>query len=125
MASSNAASSAKRILFIGDSLTYVNDLDVEFHRLTKEAGMDIPVVETCVKGGAPLKTLWQKTKAKQIIAQTGDEGWDYVVVQEDLPETTMEYFQKFSKNFLDGIEAGGGKPLLLACWPYSRPFDSI
>ena len=90
-----AASHPRRILFIGDSLTYTNNLDERVAALARAAGVAWTsaaaedgcscgvVVEREVRAGAPLKKLWQETNARQIIA---DEGpWDVVVVQDDLP----------------------------------------
>jgi hypothetical protein len=81
------------------------------------------IIEQCVKGGAPLKKLWQKTKAKQIIPRgTEDSGeqWDVVVVQEDLPETTIETFHSFVDKFHESIVKTGARTLLFCPWSYPR-----
>ena len=83
-----AGPAPKRLLFVGDSLTYVNDLDQQVAALARAAGFgEGLVVDRCVRGGAPLKKLFTKTKAKQVIkgdapADGGHHApWDAVVLQ--------------------------------------------
>ena len=85
---SGAPPAPKRLLFVGDSLTYVNDLDQRVAALGRAAGFaEGLVVDRVVKGGAPLKKLFTKTKAKQVIKGDvpADGGhcapWDAVVLQ--------------------------------------------
>jgi hypothetical protein len=105
-------------LFVGDSLTYVNNLEKRVAALARTAGVSELVVEREVKGGAPLKVLWQKTKAEQIIASGGP--WDVVVIQEDLPETDLETFQEFADKFHSASLCAGSKTVLLSCAGYER-----
>ena len=100
------AAPPKRLLFVGDSLTYVNDLDQRVAELAREAGFaEGLVVDRVVKGGAPLKKLWTKTKVKSVIkgSQAADGGetapWDAVILQEDLPETDLTTFHSFVDKF--------------------------
>ena len=77
------ASVAKRVLFIGNSLTFWNQgVDVMLAKL-------VPGVETkrVAVGGATLETLWDNDEAK--LACAGE--WDVVVLQEDLPETRKSF----------------------------------
>jgi len=117
----------KRLLFIGDSLTYVNDLDQRVAFLARAAGFSEGlVIDRVVKGGAPLKKLWTKTKAKQVIKgeAAADGGarapWDAVILQEDLPETDVESFNSFAHKFHHVIAAAGAATVLIAAWPYQR-----
>ena len=112
----------RRILFVGDSLTYVNDLPARVRLLATIAGHEVEI-EQCVKGGAPLKKLWQKTKVKQVIprgTEARGEPWDAVVVQEDLPETTTDVFHTFADKFVETIAPTGARTIFFAAWPYPR-----
>lgn len=110
----------RRILFIGDSLTFVNDLDQHVVALARAAdpvdGTAISVNRS-VRGGSPLKALWKKTDARDQI-QNGK--YDAVVLQEDLPETTLEDFQKYGSHFGQLARSVGSRLILLATWPYDR-----
>jgi len=74
-------------------------------------------VDKCVKGGASLKKLWQKTKAKKEIA---NGAYHVVVLQEDLPETTIEHFTSFCTKFVNAVRDANATPLLYQTWAYER-----
>ncbi|CAE8615383.1 unnamed protein product, partial [Polarella glacialis] len=109
----------RRVLFVGDSLTYVNDLDLHVRHFAEAAGYASPslFIDRAVKGGAPLKTLWKKTDARQRIAK---EGFDVVVLQEDLPETDVATFHDYAARFHEHCQAAGAATVLLMAWPYER-----
>eukprot|EP00656_Telonema_subtile_P003529 TRINITY_DN11607_c0_g1_i1.p2 TRINITY_DN11607_c0_g1~~TRINITY_DN11607_c0_g1_i1.p2 ORF type:complete len:270 (+),score=56.89 TRINITY_DN11607_c0_g1_i1:99-908(+) len=108
----------RRVLFVGDSLTYVNDLDEHVRRIAQVAGFtDGLHIERCVRGGAPLKSLWKSTDAQRRI---GSGKWDVVVVQEDLPETDVANFKFFGQKFHSAIREAGAQTVLLSCWEYER-----
>ena len=74
------AGSPRRILFGGDSLTYVNDLDQHVRVLAEASQQEtIFVVDRAVKGGAPLEELWTNSDACRRL-KTG--GFDIVVLQD-------------------------------------------
>jgi len=112
-----------RVLFVGNSLTYVNNVDQWVQKLRESSiaggGGSPPTLEIakCVKGGASLKKLWQKTKAKREIAEG---GFDVVVLQEDLPETTVEQFENFCRKFVAAAREANATPLLHQTWAYGR-----
>jgi len=109
---------ASKLLFVGDSLTYVNDLDQQVQLFGQFAHQRAHVVvERRVEGGAPLKTLWTKTDAKAMIASG---RYDVVVLQEDLPETDLASFHKYARMFHEVISRSGAETVLLAAWPYER-----
>ena len=106
-----------RVLFVGNSLTYVNNVDQWVLRLRESSGGPPVEVATCVKGGASLKRMWQKTKAKREIAEG---GFDVVVLQEDLPETTVDLFHNFCRKFVTAARDANATPLLHQTWAYQR-----
>ena len=76
----------RRVLFIGDSLTYWQQ-GIYLHLERLAASGQTPTLihaDKCVKGGATLKTHREHPEPRAMIAQG---GWTEVVVQEDLPET--------------------------------------
>ena len=105
------ASVAKRVLFIGNSLTNWNQgVDVMVKKL-------VPGVETSrvAVGGATLETLWSNDEAKLACATQ-----DVVVLQEDLPETTRASFRQHAKLWCEHVRTYGAEPVFYAAWAYDR-----
>ena len=106
------ASVAKRVLFIGNSLTFWNQgVDVMLAKL-------VPGIETSrvAVGGATLETLWNNDEAKLACA----DNWNVVVLQEDLPETSRESFRRHAKLWCDHVRKYGAEPVFYAAWAYDR-----
>ena len=99
------ASVAKRVLFIGNSLTFWNKgVDVMLAKL-------VPGIETqrVAVGGATLETLWGNDEARLACA-----GTEVVVLQEDLPETTRASFRRHAKLWCDHVRKYGAEPVFYA-----------
>jgi len=106
------ASLAKRVLFIGNSLTFWNQgVDVMVKKL-------VPGIETqrVAVGGATLETLWNNDEAKLACA----DNWNVVVLQEDLPETTQASFRRHAKLWCEHVRKYGAEPVFYAAWAYDR-----
>ena len=100
------ASVAKRVLFIGNSLTFWNQgVDVMVKKL-------VPGIETSrvAVGGATLETLWKNGEAKLAACA----GQDVVVLQEDLPETSRESFQRHATLWCEHVRKYGAEPVFYA-----------
>lgn len=111
--------SPSKVLFIGNSLTYFQD-GIYYHleRLAASAKPPRAVrTDKVVFGGAYFKTLWERREPREVIAKGGD---DVVVLQEDLPETTVAAFKEFAPRFVAEIRKAGGRPILLMAWSYER-----
>jgi hypothetical protein len=73
--------------------------------------------DNAVAGGQYFKTLWEKhPHVRQAIAK----GHDVVVLQEDLPETTVADFREYARRFIPEIRKTGARPVLLMAWAYKR-----
>lgn len=109
----------RRVLFIGNSLTYWQQgIDLHLGRLAASGETPMPVhTDRCVKGGATLKTHWERPEPRAMIAQG---GWTDVVVQEDLPEINVSYFRQHARDFVGEIRKAKARPVLLMAWPYAR-----
>src|SRR5262245_23603813 len=68
-----------RVLFIGNSLTYVNDLPAMVTALADSAGAGPLVVESVVFGGYSLEDHWNQGDALRAIERG---GWSVVVLQQ-------------------------------------------
>ncbi len=74
-----------RILFIGNSLTYSNDLPAMVCAMARAASRNA-VCESVTKPDYSLEDHWQERDARRAVAR----GWDFVVLQQGpsaLPES--------------------------------------
>ena len=113
------AAQPKKILFIGNSLTYRQD-GIYSHLEKLAASADPPYIlqtEKCVKGGATLKTHWERPEPREAISK-GD--CDVIVLQEDLPEINVSYFREYARKFVNEIHKTKSRTILLMAWYYPR-----
>jgi hypothetical protein len=116
-----------RVLFIGNSLTYVNDLPAIVGALAKQTKHKKFDYKTVAFPDFSLEDHWAQGEARKAIAKG---GWDIVVLQQGpsaLPESRVllrEYVRKFGEE----IKRAGAKPALYMVWPSterSRDFDRV
>jgi hypothetical protein len=116
-----------RVLFIGNSLTYANDLPHLVEQLAAAVGQSTVATESVVFGNYSLQDHWNQGDAVQAIEQG---GWDVVVLQQGpsaLPESRALLVQ-YARMFAEKIRAVGAQPALYMVWPgLSRPeaWDSV
>ena len=111
MAQTLAAQVPRKILFVGDSFTYSqNGIYTHFEKLA--AAANPPLVVTAGKsvfGGAFLHRLWDmKEPVKAIDTAT----YDVVVLQEDIPETTIADFREYAGKFVAEVRKNRARPVL-------------
>ena len=104
------------ILFIGNSLTYWNDLPLIVQAVFDTAGGDRYEVGMVAAPDVSLEDHWIDGAARQHIERG---GWQIVVLQQgpsSLPESRLllrDYVMRFS----GPIQAIGAKPALYSVWP--------
>lgn len=116
---SPAVRKPSRILFVGNSFTFWRG-GLSSHMKTLSDAMTPPLgyeTSSVVRGGASLEVMWNQTDATEQIA-TGN--WDVVILQEDLPETNVESFRKYSRKFVQAVRDVGARPILFMAWEYDR-----
>ena len=79
-----------RVLFIGNSHTYVNDLPGMFHSLS-ESGSRVAIVDMSAPGGYALMEHVTNPTTLDKIARP---GWDFVALQEQSQIPTIEYWRE-------------------------------
>jgi hypothetical protein len=96
-----AADAPRRILFIGNSYTGVNQLPTVFGEIVKSAGAGTPVIKSSTPGG---QTLMQHcTVQPKSLAAIDEGGWDVVVLQGHSQEAARaEVNEKIRADFLAG-----------------------
>lgn len=112
-----------RILFLGNSFTFFNDLPDMVGRLLG--------AETCrnLRGGAYLYQHIDPADELCTITRRllTEERWDYVVLQDQSqgPITDPEAFHQAVKTLAPMIRAAGGKPVLYETWAYEEGTDTL
>jgi hypothetical protein len=104
-----------RVLFVGNSYTYVNDLPKMIADLAK-AGNQRPLEHARVTaGGWSLEQHWKAGKVSKEIAK---EKWDYVVLQEQSlrPLTDPKLLFEYAGNLDAEIKKSGVKTMLYQTW---------
>ena len=104
----------KRILFIGNSYTYFNDLPSLVQQLAESAGHEFEV-ESSTSGGKSLKWHFYNSTA---VSRIENESWDFVILQ-DHSLQAIEEPEKFHSSitaFSDRIKGAGATPLLFMTW---------
>lgn len=108
-----------RILFIGNSYTFVNGgLDKQLKGLAPSSETECIAV-----GGYTLENHWIDSNA---IRKIREGKWDYVILQEQsqTPIVNQKKFYEFVRKFDEEIRRSGAKTILLMTWerPDSRKF---
>jgi hypothetical protein len=117
-----APAAPPRILYIGNSLTYANDLPDIVAAIAKAAGELPPTYTTVALGGYSLGD--HITDGTAIRALQGAQ-WDYVVLQQgpsSLDESRVQLISDVEK-LAPMIRAAGAIPALYSVWPESTRFE--
>jgi hypothetical protein len=107
---------ALRILFIGNSLTYFNDLPGMVAALAAGAGKPTPFCRSAVHGGYSLEDHWVQGDALRAI-ESG--RWDFVVLQQgpSSEEDGRDVLRRFARRFAPSIRKSGATAALYMVWP--------
>jgi hypothetical protein len=105
------------VLFIGNSLTYTNDLPEIVGAISLGAADDPPIrVGMVAFPGFSLEDHWNRGDALDAI---DEGGWDVVVLQQG-PSTlpaSRAHLVEWSGRFAERIRGVGARPALLSVWP--------
>jgi hypothetical protein len=110
-----------RVLFIGNSLTYFNDLPGTVARLTGSANLTIHVASAAGPNLALIDHVEGSSNAMDMIRQG---GWNYVVLQQGpsalpLSRDTLIFA---TRRLATQIQAVGARTALFMVWPESSRF---
>jgi len=110
-----AAPPALRVLFIGNSYTYVNDLPGRVHALAASSGVATVDVDSVVVGGATLDAHVQTTGAMQRI---DSGGFTHVVIQGQSlePLTDPATFATAAQTLASEAKKVGALPVFYETW---------
>lgn len=111
--------SCLRILFIGNSYTYVNDLPGTLARLAQAGGHTIET-DSLANGGA---TLADHLSDAETAARLDSRAWDFVVLQEQSQIPSIADSRDYSmfpaaRSLVGEIERRGEKPIFFMTWAH-------
>jgi hypothetical protein len=105
-----------RVLFIGNSLTYANDLPTLVQRLGRSDPSRPVIVATVAFGDYSLEDHWNQGGALRAIT---DQHWDLVVLQQGpsaLP-SSRSLLIDYGTRFAGEIRRTGARPAVYMVWP--------
>ncbi len=105
-----------RVLFIGNSLTYSNDLPSIVAAIAKATKQRTFEHKTIALPDYSLEDHWNSGEARKEIAKA---KWDFVVLQQgpsSLPESRV-LLREYAKKFALEIKRAGAKPAVYMVWP--------
>ncbi|MEO7456821.1 MAG: hypothetical protein ABIY52_11210 [Gemmatimonadaceae bacterium] len=107
--------SGTKILFIGNSYTYVNDVPGIVQAFGDAAGVPFAVATVAMPDFALVDHLNQGSAQREI--EKG--GWAYVVLQQgpSSVEVNRDTLRLATKVFADAMRPSGAKPALFSAWP--------
>lgn len=109
----------RKILFVGDSFTYFQGgVYTHLEKLAAAASPPLPVTaDKSVFGGAFLHRLWD---LKEPVKAIDTAAYNVVVLQEDIPETTVADFREYARRFVGEARKNHAIPVLFMAWAYPR-----
>ncbi len=109
----------RKVLFIGNSLTYYNDLPSLVQSLDASIA-----AESVTAGGVALSAHWSAGAAPLRIAQG---HYTHVVLQERTyePLTNPVGFHDYVRRFASAAEATGAKPVIFEAWAHRDQSDEM
>ncbi|MGV3613912.1 MAG: SGNH/GDSL hydrolase family protein [Fimbriimonas sp.] len=104
-----------RVLFVGNSYTYGNNLPALIQRISELTPGRKVVAEQVTEGGWSLQLHWLRGKAP---GRVREGKWDYVVLQDHSlrPIDDRPQFERFSRLFVHAVRKQGGRPLFYMTW---------
>lgn len=104
-----------RVLFVGNSLIYTNDLPAMVSALAEADGQTL-IYETVAFPNYALMDHWQEGTAR---AALSDGDWDVLIMQQgpsSLP-ANQENLRTWTQNWAEAARAEGTEPALYMVWP--------
>lgn len=105
-----------RILFLGNSFTYVNDLPAMVAAVAEQAGVPRPVTGMVALPNASLEDLMAEGSARERLRAS---RWDFVVLQQG-PSTQPDsrvHLIEWTRQWAPLIRQTGAEPVLYMVWP--------
>lgn len=112
----------RRFLFIGNSLTYYNDLPGTVQAIAGAAGEDVHVAAAAEPNLALIDHLNGQSDALRLLRSS---AWDFVVMQQGPSTTTAnrDSLVLWTGMFQPHVQQSGARPALLMVWPRENSLE--
>ena len=118
----------KKILFLGNSFTYYNEMPLIFENLAKSAGFEVKV-ERVTKGGYTLGRYLDKSDemCERFYNAFESDKWDFIVLQEQSkrPAVNEEEFASDAQKICDLAKSKGCTPVFYQTWSYRKGSEKL
>jgi hypothetical protein len=113
-----------RVLFIGNSLTYSNDLPAIVEALAAASKQKRFIYKSIAFPDFGLQEQWERGEARKAIAR---EKWDVVVLQQgpSALEESRQILLEYTRRFDQEIRASGARTALYMVWPSEARFKDF
>ncbi|MBM3978738.1 MAG: hypothetical protein FJ304_00360 [Planctomycetes bacterium] len=115
-----------RVLFVGNSHTFTNDVPGLVAKLAKAANEERPLLAASeAPGGTSFQLHWNNGRVQQRLTEV---NWDLVVLQDQsvMPNLTRAEFEEqtlpFARKLNEQIQASGARTVLFMTWGYKHDF---
>lgn len=105
-----------RVLFVGNSYTFVNDLPAMVRQMSVDAGQSRPLdVKHVTFSGASLEEHWKRHDVQDELAKA---NYDYVVIQDHsmMPVKNPDLTRQYVRLIADLARKDGAQPILYLTW---------
>lgn len=108
-----------RVLFVGNSFTYYNNLPQVVSAMAKSQDLIIETKHSTV-GGSSLENHWKGERGTQTRVMIELEKWDYVVFNNHSlsPINNSQNFIDYGKRFAELVRSKGAEPVFMMTWAY-------
>ena len=106
-----------KVLFVGNSLTYCNDMPAIMIGLIEQEQPDRPLKVAMLTGpGVTLHDHYRSGRLKEVLQEHGP--WDWVVLQENggLPLANPEEVQHYTRLLAEQVRNSGARPIVYVDW---------
>ncbi len=113
-----------RVLFIGNSLTYTNDLPAIVEELAQASNQKRFLHKSVAFPNFSLKDHWDRGEARKAITR---DKWDIVVLQQGPSglEESRRLLIEYARLFENEIRSAGAIPALYMVWPSEARFNDF
>jgi hypothetical protein len=108
-----------KVLFVGNSFIYYNNLPQVVSAMAKSQDIIIETKHSTV-GGSSLENHWKGERGTQTRVMIELEKWDYVVFNNHSlsPINNAQNFVDYGKRFADLVRSKGAEPVFMMTWAY-------
>ena len=108
-----------RVLFLGNSYTYVNDLPTVFREIARSAGTNVETAMEATGG----ETLADHAGSSESLAAIRDSQWQFVVLQEqsEIPSVgalRQSQMEPAARSLVELVRTARATPILLETWAH-------